>query len=104
MIKAGSVIPNYEPMQYVGERELDTLILDVYSGNGRYVHHQDNGEDFAYRNGEYNEYEFVILADGTLKIELVYRGYEKIYQKFIVRHNGKTKEFPFTGKPLTIWL
>lgn len=103
-IKAGSVIPNYEPMQYVGEHELDSLILDVYSGNGRYVHHQDNGEDFAYRKGAYNEYEFVILADGTLKIELVHQGYEKIYKKFIVRHNGKTKEFPFTGKPLTIWL
>lgn len=103
-IKAGSVIPNYEPMQYVGEHEMDTLILDVYSGNGRYVHHQDNGEDFAYRKGEYNEYEFVILADGTLKIELVHQGYEKIYKKFVVRHNGKAKEFPFTGKPLTIWL
>ncbi len=103
-VKEGSVIPCYEPMQYVGEHEMDTLILDVYSGNGRYVHHQDNGEDFAYQNGGYNEYEFVILADGTLKIELVHQGYEKLYQKFIVRHNGKSQEFSFTGKPLTIWL
>lgn len=103
-VRGGSILPAYEPMQYVGERELDTLILEVYSGNGRYVHHQDNGEDFAYRNGAYNEYEFVILADGTLKIELTHHGYEKMYRRFIVRHNGKEQEFTFTGKSLTIWL
>lgn len=103
-LKAGSVIPNYKPMHYVGELEQDTLILDVYPGNGRYVHYQDNGEDFSYRNGAYNQYEFVILADGTLKIELLHQGYEKLYRRFAVRHKGVTKEFVFEGKPLTIWL
>ncbi len=103
-VKAGSILPNFEPMQYVGEHEMDVLILDVYDGNGRYVHRQDNGEDFAYREGEYNEYEFVVLADGTLKIELVHHGYEKLYRKFIIRHRRKTQEFEFKGTPLTIWL
>lgn len=103
-VRGGSILPAYEPMQYVGERELDTLILEVYSGNGRYVHHQDNGEDFTYRKGAYNEYEMVILADGTLKIELTHQGYEKVYRKFIVRHNGKEQEFAFNGRALTIWL
>ena len=103
-VKAGSIIPNYRPMHYVGEQELDTLILDVYPGNGRYVHYQDNGEDFAYQKGQYNQYEFVILADGTLKIELVHQGYEKVYKKFVIRYKGITKEFAFEGKPLTIWI
>lgn len=103
-VKAGSVIPNYKPMHYVGEQELDTLILAVYPGNGRYVHYQDNGEDFAYQDGAYNQYEFVLLADGTLKVELVHQGYEKIYRKFIINYKGAEKEFAFEGKPLTIWL
>lgn len=103
-VKAGTILPNYEPMHYVGEHELDTLILDVYDGNGSYVHYQDNGEDFGYRNGAYNQYEFVILADGTLTIDLLHQGYDKLYKKFIIRHKGHTQEFAFTGKKLTIWL
>jgi alpha-glucosidase len=103
-VKSGSIIPNYKPMHYVGEQELDTLILDVYPGTGKYIHYQDNGENFEYRNGQYNQYEFVILADGTLKIELVHHGYEKIYRKIVIRYKGITKEFAFDEKPLTIWL
>ena len=103
-VRAGSVLPNFKPMQYVGEHEMDELILDVYGGNGRYVHFQDNGEDFAYRDGAYNKYEFVTLADGTLKIELLHRGYEKLYRKFIIRYRGREQEFAFKGDPLTIWL
>lgn len=103
-IKSGSIIPNYKPMHYVGEQELDTLILDIYPGTGKYIHYQDNGENFDYQDGRYNQYEFVILADGTLKIELVHHGYEKLYRKIAIRYKGVTKEFAFEGKSLTIWM
>ena len=29
-IKCGSIIPNFPDMSYIGEKEVDTLILDVY--------------------------------------------------------------------------
>ncbi len=48
-VKAGRVVPAMEPMSYVCEREVDTLLLDVYSGGGEWDHYIDNGEDFAYR-------------------------------------------------------
>ncbi len=91
-VKAGSILPNYESMQYVGEKPLDTLILDVYPGKGAYTHYQDNGEDFAYREGEYNEYEFTLSADGTLSGKLTHGGYGEKYKKIIVRCKGKTVE------------
>ena len=49
--KAGTILPVYEVMQYVGERPYDLLKLVVFPGEGRYVHYQDNGTDFLYREG-----------------------------------------------------
>lgn len=103
-VLAGSIIPNYEPMQYVGEIPLDTLILDVYPGEGHYTHYQDNGEDFAYQQGEYNCYECDLTADGTLKVSMSHRGYDKPYHKIVVKCKGQTQEFAFDGEQLTVWL
>lgn len=102
-VRAGSIIPNYEPMQYVGEHPLDTLILDVYPGEGSYVHYQDNGEDFAYREGEYNLYN-ITLKDDTLDIELLHNGYAAAYRRFIVCYKGRRQEFEFHGDRLKVWL
>ena len=77
-VKAGSIIPCFEPMQYVGEIELDTLILDVYPGEDRYVHYQDNGADFAYRDGAYNVYEFTHEGDKKeASVQMKKEGYTK---------------------------
>lgn len=102
-VRAGSIIPNYEPMQYVGEHPLDTLILDVYPGEGSYVHYQDNGEDFAYQKGEYNLYE-ITLKDDTLDIEMLHTGYAAVYRKFIICYKGRRQEFEFRGDRLRVWL
>lgn len=56
--RAGAIIPNWEVMQYVGEREYDRLILKVFPGQGAYRHYRDNGEDFDYRRGKVDIYEF----------------------------------------------
>ena len=103
-VKAGSIIPCFEPMQYVGEIELDTLILDVYPGEDRYVHYQDNGEDFTYQDGVYNEYEMTVTKDETLTVRMLHKGYEKVYKKFVVCYKGRKNEFAFNGEKLTVWL
>lgn len=102
-VKAGSIIPNYEPMQYIGEHPLDTLILDVYPGEGSYVHYQDNGEDFAYQQGEYNLYE-ITLKDDTLEIRRTHAGYAQVYQKIVVCYKGRRQEFALKDDRLTVWL
>ena len=88
--RAGSIFPNYPEMKYVGEKKLDTLILKVFPGDGEYYHYEDNGEDFAYRRGEYNKYRFTIAEDGTFRGKLVHAGYEKKYKKIVVEYCGKT--------------
>jgi alpha-glucosidase len=87
--KAGSIFPNYEAMDYVGEKPLDTLILKVYRGNGTYRHYEDNGEDFRYRQGEYNEYQFTIREDGTLTGECLHSGYATKYRQFRIEFEGR---------------
>lgn len=91
-VKAGSIIPMMEPMSYVGEKPLDTLILDVYPGEGACDHYLDNGEDFAYREGAYHKYHFTEDEAGNVQGTIVHAGYEKPYQKILVRKFGEEKE------------
>lgn len=102
-VKAGTVLPNYESMHYIGEKELDTLVLDVYPGDGSYVNYQDNGEDFAYRDGAYNLYRFT-QSGGKLTIELIHDGYEKKYRQFVIRSGGREQTVSFTGEALKVKL
>lgn len=91
-IKAGSVIPAMEAMSYVGEKEEDVLLLDVYPGSGIWEHYQDNGEDFAYRDGEYNRYDITAMEDGTVHCRLTYQGYGKVYRKVLANRFGQVTE------------
>ena len=76
--RAGAIIPNWEVMQYVGEREYDSLILKVFPGRGSYRHYRDNGEDFDYRQGKVDIYEF-IQEDGRLIGRQTVNGYGHPY-------------------------
>lgn len=82
-IKAGSVIPVYEEMQYVGEKPLDKLTLITAPGGGSFVHYQDGGEDLSYLEGNYNLYRFSVDENKDLTAELLNEAktvpqYEKI--------------------------
>ncbi len=90
-VKAGSILPNYHPQNYVGEREPLELILDLYPGAGSYTHYQDDGETFKYREGEYNLYSFTQRLTGDqllLDLEKTASGYKKSYESFLLRING----------------
>ena len=52
-VKAGAILPMQKPVQYIGERPLDTLILKVYpSGNSSYTLYEDDGVTFDYEQGK----------------------------------------------------
>ena len=72
---------------YIGEIDSKDLVLtlEVYPGEGKYVHYYDNGEDFAYREGEYNEYLFENKGDGNVEVKVLNKGYEDYADmKFVV--------------------
>ena len=83
------MIPTYEVMQYVGEKPYDTLKMLVFPGEGGYVHYQDNGSDFAYRKGAYNEYVFTKQQNDDVTMTMQQEGYDKPY---------KNIEYIFIGK------
>ena len=74
-VKAGSVLPKAPAQMYVGEIEDPELILEVWPGTGSYVHYRDNGEDFSYRDGAYNEYLLENQGDHNLRITKLHEGY-----------------------------
>ncbi len=91
-VKAGSVIPVMEEQSYIGEKAEDICLLEAYPGEGSWRHYQDNGEDFAYREGNYHQYNFVVGEDGTVHGTIEHAGYEKPYQKIMVRNAVEEKE------------
>ena len=64
-VKAGSVIPEYAVMQYVGEKEIEEVKLNIYYTNGEVKSYmfEDYGETFAYEQDIYLEKKFI--ADGS---------------------------------------
>lgn len=76
-VKAGTMLPKYPKQMYVGEIPDKDLVLtfEVYPGKATYKHYFDNGEDFAYRNGEYNEYLLENHGEGKVDMEVIHKGY-----------------------------
>ena len=83
-VKEGAIIP-----QCLVESHIENpkeLILDIYPGRGKYLHYQDNGEDFKYQNGEYNLYE-ISHIDNKVSIVLLHNGYQ-VYSKIVAKYLG----------------
>ncbi len=53
-VKAGSIIPRQPVMNYVGERPVPQLTLEVYPGNGTFEVYEDDGRSLAYQQGKYS--------------------------------------------------
>ena len=83
-IKEGSIIPMYEPMQYVGEKSYDTLELLVAGESALGSHYQDNGEDFSYLDDEYNLYSFT-FEQGQLDVDMLHEGYDRYKEIKVVK-------------------
>lgn len=85
-VKAGSILPVFPAMTSINPADLDTLELHMYPDQdgctNPYTHYQDNGEDFAYKHGEYNLYCFDDIIDiNNINIDhhLLHNGYSHIY-------------------------
>ncbi len=83
-IKKGSIVPNYPEQRFIGEKDIKELTLDLYCGNGSYLHYVDDFESFDYQNGIYNLYEFVMEDKDNVEIyiNVKHKGYDKNYESF----------------------
>ena len=71
-VKAGAVIPEYPVMQYVGEKTLDEVMLNVYFADYEVnsFFFEDHGDTFAYEQDIYSEKKFIVKGEEkTLEIQ-----------------------------------
>ncbi len=93
-VKSGTILPGWEEMEFIPDAPQKSLILTVFPGDGSYTHYQDNGADFAYRDGEYNQYEIAKTGE-KLTVKLVKHGFAPTYETITVRCGGKAQTKPF---------
>ena len=66
-VKAGSVIPEWPLMQYVGEFEPDEIKFQIYYSDYEVnsFYYEDHGDTFAYEQDIYTEKKFVVKGDAA---------------------------------------
>ncbi len=68
-LREGAIVPSREPMQFVDEKPLTKLILDVFPSTepNTFQYYEDDGKSFDYRQGIYRITEFnCVHHDGEL--------------------------------------
>ncbi len=95
-VKAGSVIPEYPVMQYVGEHEIEELIFQVYYAayDTNSFFFEDHGDTFAYENDIYLEKKFVVKGDE--KSCLIKQSSEGLFTPRYETYDLKIIGLPFT--------
>ena len=93
-IKAGSVIPKYPVLQYVGEKPIAYIELNVYFINGIKDNNQlyeDEGNGYNYSDGIFRHSIFVVKgSENTLTVEqqILQDLYLPDYKKYRVKLHG----------------
>lgn len=55
LIKAGSILPESEVMQYIGEKSSENITLNVYTGaDATFILYEDEGDNYGYESGRYS--------------------------------------------------
>lgn len=96
-IKEGSVIPMAPPMNYVGEKPIDTLTLHIYCGQERYVYslYEDDGVSNKYKEGEYSITNFEVRHCGEeidINISPQSQAYQNGREKYLLVFHNVTKK------------
>ncbi len=94
-IRAGSVIPNYPVMQYVGEERIDKLILHTYYivGEHESVLYEDAGDYYDHQQGNYTIRNFNVI--GEPKKLVIHQQFEGRYNSEYNKYNLVVHGLPF---------
>ena len=107
-VKAGSIIPEYPVMQYIGEKEIEEVKLNVYYSDYEVNSFlfEDYSETFAYEQDIYLEKKFVVNGDSkTFTIQQSMEGlYTPRYESYKFNLTGlpfKANRIVADGKEIT---
>lgn len=84
-VRAGSILPTCEPLDYTDQKPVREIMLDVYPGRKTTGYlYEDDGQSFGYEAGEYSLTKFT-WANGELQVDRKRTGYPSAVTKFRVR-------------------
>lgn len=108
-VKAGSILPEGQDMQYCDEKPWDNITLRVYPGaDAAFTLYEDEGDNYNYLHGGYSEVEMK-WSDRRRTLTLYPRrgSFKGMLSKrtFIVRlPDGTRKSVAYSGKKVTVRL
>jgi alpha-glucosidase len=101
-VKAGSVIPEYPVMQYVGQKEIEEVKLNIYYTDYEVNSFlfEDYGETFAYEQDIYLEKKFVV--NGSTKSVTIDQSLEGLYTPRYDGYHFNLIGLPFAPSKITV--
>jgi len=101
-VRAGSVIPEWPLMQYVGEKEIDELMFQIYYSDYEVnsFYFEDHGDTFAYEQDIYTEKKFVVK--GNEKCMSIQQSSEGLFTPRYELYDLKIIGLPFMPSRVTI--
>ena len=108
-VKAGSILPMGQDLQYSNEKPWDNITLTVYPGqNATFCLYEDEGDGFGYQQGQYTEIPMTWNERSrTLTIGARKGQFEGMLTQrtFLVRLvDGQTKTVTYSGKKVNVKL
>lgn len=105
-IKGGAIIPSQEVVQYVGEKEIETITLDIYpDGNSSFSLYDDDGKSLDYQKGKYALTTIEVNAEDD-QVEVTIQPAEGKYKlddrTYEIRLHGNYSAAKSNGKSLKI--
>ena len=107
-VKAGSIIPVGQTMQFTNQKPADTLEVRIYGGaNGKFELYEDEGDNYNYEKGKFNVLPFY-WNDAAKVLTLGaptgsnYKGKLKSRTFFIVLVNGENNASSPKSKPVKL--
>ncbi|MFC0515200.1 glycoside hydrolase family 31 protein [Mucilaginibacter angelicae] len=101
-VKAGSVIPEYPVMQYVGQKEIEEVKLNIYYTDYEVNSFlfEDYGETFAYEQDIYLEKKFVV--NGNSRSVTIDQSLEGLYTPRYDGYHFNLIGLPFAPSKITV--
>ncbi len=101
-IKEGAIIPKYPVQQYVGEKEIDEMTLDVYYKKGKEKSelYEDASDGYDYKKGRFSLRNFSLVGKSN-KLSIQQHKFGKFittYETFKIKLHG----FPFKIRKIYI--
>lgn len=108
-VKAGTILPLAEDMQYSSEKPWDLLTLNIYPGkNAEFILYEDEGDNYNYLDGKYSEIPMKWNDKSrTLTVESrkgSFDGMPSTRKFMVVMPDGTSREISYSGKKVSVKL